>query len=295
MTLGELLTPSRVLLPLHAESVEGAGEALREAAFRPGVAENDRAGEPDPPARPPVIRALGEAALLILEESAPRDAAALGIAPVPIPWPEGVGGDDASPGPRIVLFVARSAGSRIGTDGLQRVEGRLARPELVQGLLRAATPEAVLGVAPLMGVHLTPPLQVADALVPMAYRVYPDTPVAEVLDLMARKNVNALPVVGESLQVVGILTAGDGLRLLLNREDKHALVARDIMTRTVLCVTEEQELEEAARIMVNRNLRQLPVVRDGEMVGFLHRESVLATLLRGKQPRKQSGRTEGGV
>lgn len=299
MTLGAFLTPGRILVGHSGRQVHEVVESLRAAAFAPakraegegtggGVAAGPGEGVP-PAARPPAIRLLGEAVLLVLEESAPEDGAALAVTSAALSL-ESVateGGDRESdkppPAPRIVLFVARSAGSRIGTEGLRKLEGRLARPEIVTALLKAPTPEAVRGIAPLMGVHLTPTLRVSDAVVPLALRIYPDTPVGEILDLMARKGVNALPVVGESMQVLGILTAGDALRLLLDREDRSALVARDVMTRTVLCVTEEQELEEAARIMVHRNLRQLPVVREGEMVGFLHREPVLATLFHGKR------------
>ena len=50
------------------------------------------------------------------------------------------------------------------------------------------------------------------------------------------------------------------------------------MTRTVMCVSEEQSLIEAASIMVNRDVEQLPVIREGQMVGFLTRVQVLRWL-----------------
>ena len=50
------------------------------------------------------------------------------------------------------------------------------------------------------------------------------------------------------------------------------------MTRTVMCVSEDQSLIEAASIMVNRDVEQLPVIRGGEMVGFLTRGEVLRWL-----------------
>ena len=50
------------------------------------------------------------------------------------------------------------------------------------------------------------------------------------------------------------------------------------MTRTVMCVSEDQSLIEAASIMVNRDVEQLPVIRDGEMVGLLTCGEVLRWL-----------------
>ena len=56
-------------------------------------------------------------------------------------------------------------------------------------------------------------------------------------------------------------------------------VARDVMTRSVLCVSEDQTLVDVASLMVNRDVEQLPVVREGELVGFVTREAVLRALL----------------
>ena len=129
------------------------------------------------------------------------------------------------------------------------------------------------------------PLLVEDALKPGQYRVHPDTPFAEVVDLMVRREVRALPVVGEQYEVLGIITSGDALDRVVNERagapDREKLFARDVMTRAVLCVSEDQPLVEAANTMVNRDVEQLPVVRDGEFVGFVTRDTVLRTLHEG--------------
>ncbi len=126
---------------------------------------------------------------------------------------------------------------------------------------------------------------VADALEPVQYRVYPETPLSEVIDLMVRRGAGAVPVVGERYEVLGVISAGDVLEYVLGSGAQSAgdgdvpeLQAKDLMTRSVLCVSEEQPLQEAARIMVSRGVNQLPVVREGELVGFVTRESVLRAL-----------------
>jgi CBS domain-containing protein len=52
-------------------------------------------------------------------------------------------------------------------------------------------------------------------------------------------------------------------------------MARDVMTRSVLCVSEEQTLLEASRAMLGRDVGQLPVVREGELIGFLDRMTIM--------------------
>jgi CBS domain-containing protein len=129
-------------------------------------------------------------------------------------------------------------------------------------------------------------LLVESALEPVRYRVYPETPLSEIVDLMVRRKVRAIPVVGESFEVLGIITAGDALSRVLKERPAEAageagkseLAARDVMTRSVLCVSESQRLLEAAHMMVNRDVEQLPVVRDGHLVGLLTRDAILRAL-----------------
>ena len=134
----------------------------------------------------------------------------------------------------------------------------------------------------------TDPLLVENAVEPAQYRVYADTPLSEVIDLMVRRAARAIPVVGEQYEVLGIITTGDALGHVLREgpgddgvaldEEEEAKTARDVMTRAVLCVTEAQPLTDAARMMVNRRVEQLPVVRDGELVGLVTRDAVLQAL-----------------
>jgi CBS domain-containing protein len=60
------------------------------------------------------------------------------------------------------------------------------------------------------------------------------------------------------------------------------------MTRTVLCVSEDQELREVSQLMVNRDVEQLPVVREGQLVGFITRDSALSALFGGEDPEAPS-------
>ena len=155
-------------------------------------------------------------------------------------------------------------------------------------LLEARSPRDVLAIPGVAEAEFQPRLRVEDALVPVKYRVYPDTPLDEVVDLMVQRGVHAVPVVGQRYEVLGILTSGDALAYRLQagssgaerrgRGEAAPRPARDFMTRTVLCVSEEQSLAEAAHMMVNRDVEQLPVVRDGELVGFVTRDSILGAL-----------------
>jgi CBS domain-containing protein len=141
-----------------------------------------------------------------------------------------------------------------------------------------------------MGLELTDPLRVEHVLMPFSYRVFPDTPLQEVVGLMARKGLQALPVVGEDLHLVGVVTAGGALKEALDQRGRGGQesdgrwegTARQVMIRSVMCVSEDQDLLDAAQLMVNKGVSHLPVVREGEVVGILTRDAVLGALFGGR-------------
>ncbi len=159
----------------------------------------------------------------------------------------------------------------------------------VAPILNARSADEVMRVAGFMDLDPHQSLLVEDVVEPIQYRVYPDTPYSEVVDLMVRRELRAVPVVGEDYEFLGVITTGDAMKELVSKARAESVggssataqeepTAREIMTRTVMCVSEEQSLIEAASIMVNRDVEQLPVIRAGEMVGFLTRGEVLRWL-----------------
>ncbi|HUF76468.1 MAG TPA: CBS domain-containing protein [Longimicrobiales bacterium] len=141
-------------------------------------------------------------------------------------------------------------------------------------------------------------LLVDDALEPVIHTVGPETTLGEILEIIVGKRVGAVPVVGQRSEVLGIVTSGDALDQLMRgspSEDDSAeerLTARDIMTRTVLCVSEGQPLFEAAQMMVNKRIEQLPVTREGELIGIVTRSKVLRAL-HGERKAEQGDGSDG--
>jgi CBS domain-containing protein len=129
-------------------------------------------------------------------------------------------------------------------------------------------------------------LLVEDALEAVDHRVRPDTPLADVVDLMVRLGIGAVPVVGDRSEVLGIVTSGDALGQLMHERSipgtypEEVLTARDVMTRSVLCVSEGQPLIEAAHMMLHKDVEQIPVAREGRLVGIVTRANVLRALHR---------------
>ena len=92
--------------------------------------------------------------------------------------------------------------------------------------------------------------------------VKPDTPLRQVIIAMSQRPLGAACVVGEDLQLLGIITDGDLRRALLTHEDIRLLQAADCMMRQPITVTPEASLRDATRLMEDRpsQISVLPVV-----------------------------------
>ena len=62
------------------------------------------------------------------------------------------------------------------------------------------------------------------------------------------------------------------------------LTVRDIMSRSVMCISEDQGLAEVASVMVNKDVERLPVVHEGKLTGFLTRGDILRKLFGFRAP-----------
>ena len=288
MKLSEILSGDRILAPLEAETLEEAlgllCHRLEVSGALPEGAGPRLAGGFFSGARGEVIR-VNESVVLAAAraEDISSLAGALGCAAAPFDL-----GDSGEGGSASVLLLILTP-RRVSPLKIQAIPAlsRFLRDKTNGKRLRSCiTPSQVLGFTELMELELQDHLLVADGLTPLKYRVYPETPLSEVVGLMVRQGIRAVPVVGEKLDFLGLITSEEAIRHLLperitgSGEGKAsmALPARDIMTRSIMCISEEQSLVEAANLMVNKGVSQLPVVREGELVGFLTVEIALQLL-----------------
>ncbi len=59
----------------------------------------------------------------------------------------------------------------------------------------------------------------------------------------------------------------------------HGQRARDIMTTDIASVTEDASIEHVAKIIEEKQIRRVPVLRDGKLVGVVSRSDLIRALL----------------
>mgnify|MGYP000303681523 CR=1 FL=1 len=103
------------------------------------------------------------------------------------------------------------------------------------------------------------------------FTVTPDQTVLQAVSTMNEAQIGAVVVVDTEGRIVGMFTERDVLRRIVaeRREPTQVRIA-DAMTREVLTVSPETEIEEAAELMKNRRIRHLPVVESsGRLLGLI--------------------------
>ena len=98
----------------------------------------------------------------------------------------------------------------------------------------------------------------------------PQTPIPEIARRMRDLDIGAIPI-GEDDRLVGMVTDRDiACRAVANGADLGTLTARDVMSKGIFYCRDSEELEDALRIMEQKQVRRLPVINDQKrMVGIL--------------------------
>jgi len=88
--------------------------------------------------------------------------------------------------------------------------------------------------------------------------------------LMSEYNVGAIPVVNNNGQMVGIVTDRDiTLRTTAQGQDANTPVSQVMTAQQIVKGTPDMDVHEAANLMAEQQIRRLPVVENGQIVGMV--------------------------
>ncbi|HEV2456650.1 MAG TPA: CBS domain-containing protein, partial [Verrucomicrobiae bacterium] len=101
------------------------------------------------------------------------------------------------------------------------------------------------------------------------WEISPEATVFDAIQLMADKNIGALPVVSHG-RLTGIFTERDYTRkiALAGKTSKQTFV-KEITSSNVVTVAPDESVEECMRLMTEHRIRHLPVMQNDELVGII--------------------------
>ncbi|HZK11897.1 MAG TPA: CBS domain-containing protein [Atribacterota bacterium] len=133
-------------------------------------------------------------------------------------------------------------------------------------------------------------MKIKEIMIPDLTSVSADTPIKEAVKIMSRQRMVGLPVVDNDQNVIGIITESDIAKACLpgyykelqnpsfipdfNQFSGQAkkiahLPVKEFMTTIVYSVEEDTSRTQAADLLFRKDLRIVPVVREGKLVGIL--------------------------
>ena len=119
-----------------------------------------------------------------------------------------------------------------------------------------------------------------------------DTPAQKAAALLSEHGVTSLPVLDDDDRVVGIVSEIDlirdrmphdprsHLRPATHEQRDPARLVGQVMTDTVVCMPETADTGDLASTMLENNVRAVPIVDGGRLLGIVSRRDLLRTLLR---------------
>jgi CBS domain-containing protein len=132
--------------------------------------------------------------------------------------------------------------------------------------------------------------------------VHPETSLLEAVRLMARRRISGVPVVDDSGAIVGMMSEGDLIRwhegyterqarwldmlaagteiapaFLKEIQDHHRKV-KSVMSVGATTVKQDTLAREIAQLMYANNIKRVPVLRDGKLIGIVARSDLVRAL-----------------
>jgi CBS domain-containing protein len=110
---------------------------------------------------------------------------------------------------------------------------------------------------------------VRDAMTEAPRSIGQSASVVEAALLMREADIGSLPITDDE-QLVGMITDRDiTTRVVAEAADPKMTSVGDVYSRDLISVEPENDLEEALRLMARHQVRRLPVVEDGRLVGIV--------------------------
>lgn len=158
-----------------------------------------------------------------------------------------------------------------------KLAGIISRADLIKANKDKFKPQSVIE-KPIKGKKI---LMARDIMKCGLITVQRQTPIYEAIEILATRNITGLPVVDEYMNLAGIVSEKDILKLLYHPEVKPGN-AEDFMTEDVVSFNHDDSLFDVCNCLLNNNFRRVPILNQGKVVGIISRTDIMVYALKNK-------------
>jgi len=124
---------------------------------------------------------------------------------------------------------------------------------------------------------------VRDAMTENPRSIRASASVVEAARLMRDEHIGSLPITDDE-ELVGMITDRDiTTRVVAEAADPKVTSVGDVVSRDLISVEPDEDLEEAVQLMASHQVRRLPVVENGRLVGIVAQADVALNLKENEQ------------
>jgi CBS domain-containing protein len=114
-----------------------------------------------------------------------------------------------------------------------------------------------------------------DVMVKQVITTRKDSTVEEAVKLVNEREIGCL-IVTENDRPIGILTERDLLkRILVKSKNLKGMKVQDVMSMPLISVEPNVQIGDASRLMFQKNIKKMPIVKKGELVGLVTLTDIL--------------------
>ncbi|MCK4857178.1 MAG: PTS sugar transporter subunit IIA [candidate division Zixibacteria bacterium] len=202
----------------------------------------------------------------------------------------------------ICLMLTPSSISQLYLQSLSAFARFARNRDNIRRLLDTQTPTEIIDAVFKSGVKVDRNLLVRDIMVEKVITISPDRTLKDVANLLYKHRIGSLPVVDDDDKVVGMISNRDLVKAampdyktlienvsmspdvepfdeFLKNEDR--ITVGEMMEPDPATTTEDTLVVELAAMMIFKNLRRVPVVRDDKLVGIVVTSDLVSKIIRG--------------
>lgn len=116
--------------------------------------------------------------------------------------------------------------------------------------------------------------KVSDAMVVELIGTHKDATLRECSKLMVDNKIGSLLIL-DGKKLIGIISETDFMRFIVEGLDFNSVKVKEVMTKNVITISPNKDIVDAMRLMKQYEIKHLPVVQRGEVVGILTIKDVL--------------------
>jgi tRNA nucleotidyltransferase (CCA-adding enzyme) len=108
--------------------------------------------------------------------------------------------------------------------------------------------------------------------------IQPDTTIGEAITQLVDHQISGVPVLDNNKELVGVVTEKD-LLVAFDFLRKTEEPVQAFMSKGVIGVNPDTSVDEISRLLVQRNIKRVPVVDNNKLIGIVSRRDVLKHII----------------